>query len=432
MKILWVSNAPFVGSGYGVQTDLFTKLMRDDGHKPIVFGFFGHHGPPMQANGIEILPTSLDGWGNDILSSHVAHYQPDATVVLMDVWVYEKRVLKPVTAWVPIDHDPMPPAVLENLRECKYIWAMSRFGEKKIREAGLTCDYVPHGVDTNAYKPTDRAATRKIWGIDDDTFFVTTCAANKGYPSRKSLDKIMKAWSKFIQTHPNSLLYMHTLPTAHYAGIDLVKMSQFYGIPDKNLRFPDLYRFNRNDYTPNILNDLYNAADVFLLPSAGEGFGVPVIEAQSAGCPVIVSDFTAQGELCGAGFKIEIDPFDDLVYTNQDSEQAHIRPSKIVEALEWALKEKGNQALRDQARAFAMKYDARLVWNQYMRPALEKQVTEVEARKSRTAKRLAMRNALIPSPSPFPVDREGELSGEMVEVAGVKIHKKTLEGVATL
>src|SRR5690606_17951882 len=108
------------------------------------------------------------------------------------------------------------------------------------------------------------------------------------------------------------------------------------GIPQQNLRLPDMYRMMRNEYTPAMLNKLYNAADVFILPSAGEGFGVPVIEAQASGCPVIVTDFTAQTELCGAGWLIGVDPFDDLDYTLQKSEQANVRPSLIVEALKMA------------------------------------------------------------------------------------------------
>jgi glycosyltransferase involved in cell wall biosynthesis len=39
------------------------------------------------------------------------------------------------------------------------------------------------------------------------------------------------------------------------------------------------------------------SADVLLLASRSEGFGLPVIEAQSVGTPVIVSDHTAQPEL---------------------------------------------------------------------------------------------------------------------------------------
>jgi glycosyltransferase involved in cell wall biosynthesis len=42
---------------------------------------------------------------------------------------------------------------------------------------------------------------------------------------------------------------------------------------------------------------MYSAANVLLAPSYGEGFGLTVLEAGAAGCPQIVTDFTAQPEL---------------------------------------------------------------------------------------------------------------------------------------
>jgi glycosyltransferase involved in cell wall biosynthesis len=393
MKILWVSNAPFIGSGYGVQTHLFTQLAKQDGHEPVVFGFYGHHGPPMMADGVEILPASYDGYGNDMLAAHIEHYKPDMTVSLIDVWVLPDEFLssKQVAAWVPIDHNPIPPLVLEKLHQTRQIWAMSRFGEKLMRQAGLKPFYVPHGVDTTVYQPLDRQAARAGWNIREDQFFVVSVAANKGFPSRKNIPQLLKAWGKFVQTHPDAVLYLHTDTTGTHSGLNIGEMAAFYGIPAANLRLPDMYRYMRSEYSAVMLNKLYNAADVFVLPSAGEGFGVPVIEAQAAGCPVIVTDFTAQSELCGSGWLISVDPFDDLGYTLQKSEQANVRPSLIVEALEQAFAARGDQSLRDKARKFALQYDARKVWETYMLPALKAESELEAARDARTAIRLAAR-----------------------------------------
>ena len=45
------------------------------------------------------------------------------------------------------------------------------------------------------------------------------------------------------------------------------------------------------------LASIMRSANVLLLASRGEGFGIPVIEAQACGTPVIVTDWTAQPEL---------------------------------------------------------------------------------------------------------------------------------------
>ena len=44
---------------------------------------------------------------------------------------------------------------------------------------------------------------------------------------------------------------------------------------------------------------LYNQAACFIFPSLYEGFGLPPIEAQSCGCPVLVSDIPVLREVCG-------------------------------------------------------------------------------------------------------------------------------------
>ena len=46
------------------------------------------------------------------------------------------------------------------------------------------------------------------------------------------------------------------------------------------------------------MNDVYNVMDVFLLTTSGEGFGIPILEAQSCGIPTLVTNYTTTYELC--------------------------------------------------------------------------------------------------------------------------------------
>ncbi len=48
-----------------------------------------------------------------------------------------------------------------------------------------------------------------------------------------------------------------------------------------------------------LLPGLYAGAAAFALPSAYEGFGLPVLEAMASGTPVVASDAAALPETCG-------------------------------------------------------------------------------------------------------------------------------------
>ena len=53
---------------------------------------------------------------------------------------------------------------------------------------------------------------------------------------------------------------------------------------------------------------VYNLADCFVLPSFYEGFGIPILEAQASGCPVVCSSGGAMPEVAGDGALL-FDPF---------------------------------------------------------------------------------------------------------------------------
>jgi glycosyltransferase involved in cell wall biosynthesis len=372
-------------------------MVNDDDFEPMVSSFYGLRGAPIQAGGMKILPASMHEFGADILAARYDATECDAFIGLIDVWVYDDAVLKSraFTWWTPIDHDPVPPMIADKLQHVAYPWAMSKHGFVQMRKMGLNPRYVPHGVNTDQFKPIDRKKARDSFSfLNDDDFFIVSVAANKGKEDRKNLRVMLHAFARLVKDHPECKFYIHTMPTVVHDGINLEFLVKQLGI-ENHVFFPDMLKLVEGMYQHPYLNALYNAADVFLLPSAGEGFGIPVIEAQSAGCPVIVNDFTAQGELVGAGFKIQIDS-DDLEYSVYGSYRARVRVSKVLTALKLSIEWKDDLSVRQMAREFVVRdYDYRHVWKTYMKPALIGQIEGRRAikadREARTAKRLAMR-----------------------------------------
>lgn len=70
----------------------------------------------------------------------------------------------------------------------------------------------------------------------------------------------------------------------------------------QNFNCPENIR-NRIEFTgyvtDEMLEKLYNNAKVFIYPSLYEGFGIPPLEAQACGCPVVCSNATSLPEVCG-------------------------------------------------------------------------------------------------------------------------------------
>jgi len=66
----------------------------------------------------------------------------------------------------------------------------------------------------------------------------------------------------------------------------------------------------------------YSAADLFVFPSFYEGFGLPVLEAMTCGCPVAASDTSSIPEVTG-GAAVLLPPGDVDAWANTVKELLH-------------------------------------------------------------------------------------------------------------
>jgi glycosyltransferase involved in cell wall biosynthesis len=67
-------------------------------------------------------------------------------------------------------------------------------------------------------------------------------------------------------------------------GLALRRLANACGIPEDALRFSDPIAYEWG-LPPSSVADLYAAFDVLANPSLGEGFGIPIVEAQACGVP---------------------------------------------------------------------------------------------------------------------------------------------------
>jgi alpha-1,3-rhamnosyl/mannosyltransferase len=74
-------------------------------------------------------------------------------------------------------------------------------------------------------------------------------------------------------------------------------------------RWPSLRLIRTGFASDTELAGILRHATAFIMPSLYEGFGLPVLEAMSCGCPVITSNGGALAEIAGAGARV-FAPFD--------------------------------------------------------------------------------------------------------------------------
>lgn len=80
---------------------------------------------------------------------------------------------------------------------------------------------------------------------------------------------------------------------------EAVRVTRELGVGEHIVYLHDLQR--------HVIEALYSRAAMLLFPSTNEGFGLPIIEAQSCGCPVVTSDREPMSEVAGES-AVLVDP----------------------------------------------------------------------------------------------------------------------------
>jgi glycosyltransferase involved in cell wall biosynthesis len=374
-KIMWHSCAPWAPSGYGTQTAMWTQELQRLGHEVVISSYWGIQGGATQWNGMTILPGFGASYCSTSLYQHSKAYNPDLIITLGDVWVMNADLLRelPLAHWLPGDCRPMSLAdsAVVNSSGAQLI-SMSQFGQERFQRAGFNSVYVPHGIDPNVFKPLpNRDELRRAAGLSEDAFVIGINQANND-AIRKGLPEQMLAFAKFAETHPDALLTLHT-GVHQDGGQDLEAVAENLGIIDL-VRVVDQYRYTAGLITPADLNEWYNVIDLLSQTVYAEGFGLPIMEAQAAGTPVITTNASSMMEVNPHGYHVDGQPFWNGVHKGW-----WISPSisEIVAGYEQAYEER-KTVDRKKLRRFAQTYAPAKVSKKYMQPALAELIDRVK------------------------------------------------------
>jgi glycosyltransferase involved in cell wall biosynthesis len=377
-RIAWYSNACHIPSGYGTQTAQVVHQMVRDSHEVAVVSNHGAQVMMQCAHGHPIFPEGLLRYSVDSAADDISQWvgdQPGFGVILFDLWPlvgvegFKKMNL---ACWTPIDHHPVPELVVKFIKDGNHqAIAMSRFGEDELSRAGIPSSkltYIPHGIDRTLFRDVGKIA-REPMGVPADAFLVVTNAANRGrIPVRKAFGEMADAMSTFMKDRPDVQWMIHTEPNGHSEGVNIPRLIHRVGIDPKRVRYPHPSLYRRG-IPSDAIAAMYSAADVQLLTSMGEGFGIPVVEGQACGTPTIVSDFSAQPELIGShGKKVPVQRVWDEF---QASFFGIPNVSSIVNALQEVYEEtKAGAVDRAKVSSEMQRYDQEMLYASSWKPLI--------------------------------------------------------------
>jgi glycosyltransferase involved in cell wall biosynthesis len=181
------------------------------------------------------------------------------------------------------------------------IWVPSTFCKKALNRRDFTCrvSVIPFGVDESYLSIEKR---------DHDLF---TFFAVGQWIDRKGWDILIRAYTSEFMGNYKVRLCIKTYDDTKTNG----EMIQSYLNSDiRNSTYMPRIFIKNQKIDEEDMYVFYQESDCFILPSRGEAFGVPYLEAMSMAIPVIASDFGGQLDFISdeVGWLIKIDQLKHL------------------------------------------------------------------------------------------------------------------------
>jgi glycosyltransferase involved in cell wall biosynthesis len=235
------------------------------------------------------------------LLEHMGRVTPEIVAIWKSV---------PILHYCPIEGDNLNPA-------WKPVWdivspvAMSDYGQRTI--SALIDRWIPriyHGVDTDMFRPVTIREPVTVNGKRLGT--KDACKEHFGFRGRRLLlradrnatrkfyYRLLEAFVPIARADPLVDLLLHCQPLdvdgndlpseVARLPVDMQKRIWFTGMHDTFVGLDE-----------QGLVALYNAADLYVSTTGGEGFGLTLAEALACEVPVVCSDWAAEREVVGPG-----------------------------------------------------------------------------------------------------------------------------------
>ncbi len=183
-----------------------------------------------------------------------------------------------------LEVDGLPADWVEACNQMDEIFVPSHFNKETFVNSGVRrpITVTPLGIEPNVFNPS--SPSYKVEG-----YFTFLSVFEWG--ERKAPEVLLKAFNDEFGANEKVLLLLKV--DNRDPGVNVQQQVANLGLsPD---RAPIGFLYNQ-PIADNQMSALYRSADCFVLPTRGEGWGMPILEAMACGLPVIATDWSAQTE----------------------------------------------------------------------------------------------------------------------------------------
>lgn len=255
-----------------------------------------------------------DGFGFNKIHEYLEMVNPDVVMIYNDPLIIHKFIdsmkykkdESPYKLWLYVDqvyHGIAQPLMDVLNKSAHRIYCFTKSWAKVYAEYGTgpEISVMEHAVDSSIFRripEVARQAARARMNVGPDAIIMMNANRNS---SRKRQDLSIMGFVELIKRNPSKpyyLLFVTSLNVQQGAYYDLARIYQTelrrQGLEieefGKRLMIVDTGDNNAKAVTDDIINDLYNACNIGINTSDGEGFGLCQIEHLYTGAPQIVTD----------------------------------------------------------------------------------------------------------------------------------------------
>lgn len=232
-------------------------------------------------NGIGHLVEEINSTSIEEMTAAANSSQPEDVNICFSSMDLQNHFRGTIVQWIVFESTRVPEIVMPTMLAADLVWVPSSWGKNTLIANGLPaeqCELLQEGVDTNVYHP---------WYPVPETMPLKFLTVGK-YEQRKSHMETLLAWK---QAFGNDSGVELTIKTNHFVNVEGKKASLNEFI--ESLELTNVKVIWDSQSVDNMVN-LYRRHHVFVLPTKGEGWGLPLIEAAASGMPIVTTMYSAQ------------------------------------------------------------------------------------------------------------------------------------------